>query len=149
MIWVKVTLKPLTMSRWIPGQEYEKLDDLPSVTYERRQLFGRSTSRPSSSQMEPESKRRSPKLSQKNVMMCFAFFKHLKYIKDWAIAWATIGSFYPITPIIWPLMINSPLYHSTPPQHLPRVMAEQLGIMKFLSNPLIAATGNRGGYVVG
>jgi len=35
--------------------------------------------------------------------------------------------------------VNCRFLHITATQYLPRVMAEQPGIMKFLSNPLIAA----------
>jgi len=55
MIWVKVTNDAPTNS----GQEYENFDDFSAHHDERRQLLV-ALSRPSSSQMEPELKKRSP-----------------------------------------------------------------------------------------
>ena len=129
------------------GQEYENFDDFAqrSSHDERRQLFGRSLhpDRIPSSQMEPELQKALAQIKPKERDdVARAFFKHLKHkgLSDrdleQQLGLSTHNPNHMTADDVSKLAAFA--YHSHP-NIFQEVMAEQPGIMKFLSNPLIAA----------
>ncbi len=129
------------------GQEYENFDDFAqrSTHNERRQLFGRSLhpDQIPSSQMEPELQKAIAQIKpNERDDVAKAFFKHLKQrgLNDRTLEQQLgLSSHNPnhmnaddVT------KLASFAYHSHP-DIFQEVLAEQPGIMKFLSNPVVAA----------
>lgn len=129
------------------GQEYENFDDFAqrSTHDERRQLFGRSLhpDQIPSSQMEPELQKAIAQIKpNERDDVAKAFFKHLKQrgLNDRTLEQQlALSSHNPnhmsaddVT------KLASFAYHSHP-DIFQEVLAEQPGIMKFISNPVVAA----------
>lgn len=129
------------------GQEYENFDDFAqrSTHDERRQLFGRSLhpDQIPSSQMEPELQKAIAQVKpNERDDVAKAFFKHLKQrgLNDRTLEQQlALSSHNPnhmsaddVT------KLASFAYHSHP-DIFQEVLAEQPGIMKFISNPVVAA----------
>jgi hypothetical protein len=130
-----------------PEQEYENFDDFAqrSSHEERRQLFGRSLhpDRIPASQMEPELQKAINQIKpNERDDVARAFFKHLKHrgLSDRdlerQLGLSTHNPNHMTADDVSKLA--SFTYHSHP-DIFQEVLAEQPGIMKFLSNPLVAA----------
>lgn len=129
------------------GQEYENFDDFAqrSSHEERRQLFGQSLhpDRIPSSQMEPELQKAIAQIKpNERDDVARAFFKHLKQrgLSDRDLERQLgLSSHNPNHMGADDVSkLASFVYHSHP-DIFQEVLAEQPGIMKFLSNPVVAA----------
>jgi len=112
----QVMLKAWTMLRWTP--EYENFDDFAqrSSHEERRQLFGRFTSRPHPQPNGARTPKAIAQIKPNERDDVVAPFKHLKHrgLSDRDLERQLV--FLPITPITWLLMMwNWHLYLSQPP----------------------------------
>lgn len=129
------------------GQEYANFDDFAqrSTHDERRQLFGRSLhpDQIPSSQMEPELQKAIAQIKpNERDDVAKAFFKHLKQrglndrTLEQQLALSTHNPNHMSADDVTKLA--SFTYHSHP-DIFQEVLAEQPGIMKFISNPVVAA----------
>ncbi len=130
-----------------PEQEYENFDDFAqrSSHTERRQLFGKSLHPDNipSSQMEPELQKAITRIKpNERDDVARAFFKHLKQrgLDDRQLEKQLgLSSHNPNHMTADDVTkLSSFAYHSHP-DIFQEVLAEQPGIMKFLSNPMVAA----------
>jgi hypothetical protein len=128
------------------AQEYENFDDFAqrSSQDERRQLFGRSLhpDKIPLSQMEPELQKAIAQIKpNERDDVARAFFKHLKQrgLSDRALEQQlSLSTHHPNHMSADDVSkLASFVYHSHP-DIFQEVLAEQPGIMKFLSNPLVA-----------
>lgn len=130
-----------------PEQQYENFDDFAqrSSHDERRQLFGKSLHPDNipASQMEPELQKAIAQIKpNERDDVARAFFKHLKHRSlsdrdlEKQLSLSTHNPNHMKADDVSKLAAFT--YHNHP-DIFQEVMAEQPGIMKFLSNPLVAA----------
>ena len=130
-----------------PAQQYENFDDFAqrSSHDERRQLFGQSLQpdKIPSTQMDPELQKAIAQIKpNERDDVARAFFKHLKQRGlderhlEQQLGLSTHNSNHMSADDVSKLAAFT--YHSHP-DIFQEVMAEQPGIMKFLSNPVVAA----------
>ena len=130
-----------------PAKDYENFDDFAqrSSTDERKQLFGRSL-HPDNippSQMEPELKKAIAQIKpNERDDVARAFFKHLKQrgLDDRHLEQQIgLSSHNPNHMSADDVSKLAAFTYHNHPDIFQEVLAEQPGIMKFLSNPLVAA----------
>jgi len=129
------------------GQEYENFDDFAqrSSHEERRQLFGRSLhpDRIPSSQMEPELQKAIAQIKpNERDDVARAFFKHLskRGLSDRSLEQQLgLSTHNPNRMSADDVSKLASFAYHNHPDIFQEVLAEQPGIMKFLSNPLVAA----------
>jgi hypothetical protein len=130
-----------------PAQEYENFDDFAqrSSQDERRQLFGRSLhpDRIPPSQMEPELQKAISKIKpNERDDVAKAFFKHLskRGLNDRQLEQQLgLSTHNPNRMSADDVSKLAAFAYHNHPDIFQEVMAEQPGIIKFLSNPLVAA----------
>ncbi len=129
------------------GQEYDNFDDFAqrSSHEERRQLFGRSLhpDRIPSSQMEPELQKAIAQIKpNERDDVARAFFKHLskRGLNDRGLEQQLgLSTHNPNRMSADDVSKLASFAYHNHPDIFQEVLAEQPGIMKFLSNPLVAA----------
>ena len=129
------------------AQEYENFDDFAqrSSHDERRQLFGRSLhpDRIPPSQMEPELQKAIAQIKpNERDDVARAFFKHLKQrgLSDRQLEQQLgLSTHHPNHMTADDVSLLAAFAYHSHPDIFQEVLAEQPGIMKFVSNPLVAA----------